>query len=373
MTQHLFIHGKHSHLSRYELECVYAGLTLEHGDGFSLVRGDLTVDQRTQNRLGGTVKIAEVVDGDISDLLCCAVSTGKIVFGLSVFGPGTDLAQRLSELKAKLVGKGRRGRYVNKDHENVSSGLLNQSRLLEKGVDLVLCRLGERELWGRTLTFQDIDSYSKRDYDRPARDAKVGMLPPKLAQMMINFARPEQGALIFDPFCGLGTIPMEAVLIGHRVMASDIKGRMVEATDKNLKWTCKEFGADVRLVEDVRPHDATVSFHVSSKNFHCVTEGYLGPLLERFPTAEQQMEIFETLDKIYRPFFQHLSNAGSSGNRVVFSFPFFQKVERRVFFPNDLIERYLTSGYKVIRGDHDLLYSRLHQIVGRDIVIWEKK
>jgi len=34
---------------------------------------------------------------------------------------------------------------------------------------------------------QDIENYSKRDYGK-TRDMEVGMLPPKLAQMMLNIA-----------------------------------------------------------------------------------------------------------------------------------------------------------------------------------------
>ena len=38
-----------------------------------------------------------------------------------------------------------------------------------------------------------------RDQNRPKRDARVGMLPPKLAQIMINLANPEAGSLDTRP------------------------------------------------------------------------------------------------------------------------------------------------------------------------------
>ena len=85
---------------------------------------------------------------------------------------------------------------------------------------------------------QDIESYTKRDRERPKRDAKVGMLPPKLAQIIINLAAgqlPEEklqnicdiplgepiprrllGQTVLDPFCGTGVILQEASADGLR-------------------------------------------------------------------------------------------------------------------------------------------------------------
>jgi 2-polyprenyl-3-methyl-5-hydroxy-6-metoxy-1,4-benzoquinol methylase len=98
---------------------------------------------------------------------------------------------------------------------------------------------------------QDIEAYGARDQARPARDARVGMLPPKLAQTIINLAagRPETRMdkhwdsadglgrfMVLDPFCGTGVILQEALLMGYSVYGSDIEPRMAEYTKKNLQW-----------------------------------------------------------------------------------------------------------------------------------------
>jgi tRNA G10 N-methylase Trm11 len=54
---------------------------------------------------------------------------------------------------------------------------------------------------------QNIDEYSKRDYSKD-RDMQIGMLPPKLSQMMINLSG---GKTIYDPFVGLGTVLIESL------------------------------------------------------------------------------------------------------------------------------------------------------------------
>src|SRR5438132_1608433 len=78
----------------------------------------------------------------------------------------------------------------------------------------------------QTVKVQDIAAYAQRDQARPKRYAKVGMLPPKLAQIIINLAvgrlpdnqlasicdipageqipRPHLELTLLDPFCGTG-------------------------------------------------------------------------------------------------------------------------------------------------------------------------
>jgi tRNA G10 N-methylase Trm11 len=61
----------------------------------------------------------------------------------------------------------------------------------------------------------------------------IGMLPPKLAQMMINLSL---GNTIYDPFVGLGTVLIESVHMGNnRVFGSDLNPRMVTTANDNLK------------------------------------------------------------------------------------------------------------------------------------------
>ena len=101
---------------------------------------------------------------------------------------------------------------------------------------------------GITLFCQDIDAYTRRDTEK-IRDMDVGMLPPKLAQIMIHLAcEGESISSLYDPFVGLGTIPIEALNMGMlRVMGSDRVQKMVDATHTNIiafqeeeeKWTSR--------------------------------------------------------------------------------------------------------------------------------------
>jgi tRNA (guanine10-N2)-dimethyltransferase len=56
----------------------------------------------------------------------------------------------------------------------------------------------------------------------------------KLARCMVNLAKPKAGDVVLDPFCGTGTMLIEAKLIGCRVLGMDIQRRMARGTRRNM-------------------------------------------------------------------------------------------------------------------------------------------
>lgn len=58
---------------------------------------------------------------------------------------------------------------------------------------------------------------------------------PRLARGMVNLARLRAGSLVLDPFCGTGSILVEAGLVGCRILGSEISPEMVRGTLRNLR------------------------------------------------------------------------------------------------------------------------------------------
>jgi tRNA (guanine10-N2)-dimethyltransferase len=56
----------------------------------------------------------------------------------------------------------------------------------------------------------------------------------KLARCMINLAEPKIGDVVLDPFCGTGTMLIEAKLIGCKALGIDIQRRMAKGTIRNM-------------------------------------------------------------------------------------------------------------------------------------------
>lgn len=69
---------------------------------------------------------------------------------------------------------------------------------------------------------------------------------PKLARAMVNMSRCPDGGVFLDPFSGTGSIPMEALLVGARVVAADVAGLMTMGAMRNMRHFGQEWMGVVR-------------------------------------------------------------------------------------------------------------------------------
>ncbi|HID17986.1 TPA: hypothetical protein EYP27_00410 [Candidatus Bathyarchaeota archaeon] len=87
-------------------------------------------------------------------------------------------------------------------------------------------------------------------------------LQPKFARCMVNLSRVKRGGLLYDPFCGTGTILVEAGLMGIRTLGGDLQTGMVKGAKANLSHYAVEgyhlMVADA-LHSPVRSVDAVVT------------------------------------------------------------------------------------------------------------------
>ena len=60
----------------------------------------------------------------------------------------------------------------------------------------------------------------------------------KLARCMVNLAEPKAGELVLDPFCGTGSMLIEASLIGCRTVGLEVQRRMARGSLRNMKQLC---------------------------------------------------------------------------------------------------------------------------------------
>lgn len=372
--EYLFILGKTPLLSQVELRSVFKREEIvEEHDEFVRVKTSKTVDQSFFDRLGGVTKACEIIHEDIGEYLIQVGQEhkGKMAFGISVLGtshpnPKTHLLAAKRKLKEAKIS----ARFINKDFQNLTSVQIWNEKLIESRTDITIIKTGGKSYAGVTVAIQDYEAYSHRDYDKPFRDAKMGMLPPKLAQMMLSIANRK---VIYDPFCGSGTILMEALLSGAQVIGSDISETCVHGTQANIDWLTNEF----QLAKKNREHaNVTLFVHDASKplplkeHFSIVTEGYLGPPQHTPPPPPIQQRIFGDIHMIYQKFFQNAAKVMKSGSRICITFPFFEP-RRPVGYP--FSSEYESYGFRRIKlSDKPLLYSRADQIVGREIVLYER-
>lgn len=355
--------------------------------------------------LGGLVKIvrtmARVEKGSLYETVRIlldrklATHEGKFLLSLSVHGRYRKYqTEFLRKLKGETKSEEKNIRIVHKDMQrNVAPIVLLKQRVIEKGVDIVVCDLGDGTFTiGETIWLHDPEPIGMRDMEKPVRDMKVGMMPPKVAMALLHLAFPGEsikGNIMWDPFGGLGVIPLEAMEMGADAIASDIEPRMVEAMETNLTWAKEKLG--VSKAYHVYEQDATTIGELpvlgKKKPSTIVTEGYLGTNFQRRPHRDEMESAMNDVDKMHIQFFKSLVSAGFKGT-VVVTFPYYPigfKAVRMTSLLNALTRmgmevvpllhesqrRTLEQDRDILNGytrDGTILYTRGDQFVGREVV-----
>jgi len=236
------------------------------------------------------------------------------------------------------------------------------------------------------LSVQDFEDYGRRDYQRPFRDLKMGMLPPKVAQIMINMANLKKGEHMLDPFCGGGTILQEALLMDINAVGSDIDVNAIRGAESNLAWFRNRYNIPFGRYQILKLDAASeLTREFKPDNFDAiVTEGWLGPLYGSFPKESEIKKNFKDILEVYLKAFGQFSQVLKKNGTVVISLPAYrQEKDRYVFMPTlDFIEKlgYIRQDpipletlekYKFLKvtDRKTIIYDRKDQVVAREIVI----
>jgi tRNA G10 N-methylase Trm11 len=250
---------------------------------------------------------------------------------------------------------------------------------------------------------QDYLYYQKIDMKRPVKDLVSGMLPPKLAQVMINLGRSsEKLGVLSDPFCGSGTILQQALLLGYKkVFGSDKSEKAIKDSQINLDWIKEEFDLDGEF--ELNNLEVQVLSNWIDGVDSIVCEPYLGPGLKKKISKLEAINSIKELEKLYLDSLKEIKKVLKKEGRVVFLFPvmfidnkefsfdLIKEAEKRnnndkfIFCNVDrIIEK--TGFKKVIFSEiknskldnyllkrNSLIYGRENQKVLREIVVLENK
>lgn len=363
------------------------------------------------NRLGGTVKIgpliADEIDLDLADLtdrladhLLALPRQERLTFGVSVYSleahaPGNRAAaaaNRLKnlgmEIKSRLLAAGRSSRWVKaQTGAALSSVVVGKNKLIEEGAEFVILTKGDRCRLGVSTVIQPFEDFADVDFGRPERDAFQGMLPPKLARIMINLihvSREITDIRLLDPFCGSGTILSEALRMGFSaIVGSDLSPVAVDNTAKNLAWVTERWPTVVPQVNrELLVCDAReIGNRLAPQSVAAiVTEPFLGPPLYG---TEKRGELQRRLSELQRLY--HDSLAGwrkilKPGAPVVVAFPVYicglekhgisvSDFESLGYRPDPLLPAVMLARLGVRETKNKgLLYGRNDQHVWREIV-----
>lgn len=330
------------------------------------------------NLVGGTIKsIREIekVDGltiqelkeKVVDYLSILADGNKSHFGFSELG--RDHLEKIDgfDLKAMLQQQGINSRYVEGSRLGLSAAILLHKKRVK---EVYLISSNEGVFLGETIAVQDIDDWTHKDRHKPYSDRKKGMLPPKVALMMVNIAigdnpvQEDRKNLLLDPFCGTGTVLIEGLLTNLDVIGSDLDVEATKGSKQNIEWLAQDypFTHEYKVIN----FDATKIPPQEDEIQYVVTEPFLG---QPKPNVAKLPYIFKGLEKMYIGAFKHWRSLLADGASIVIIFPTVTTADAKgrehTYSLDKIIDKLETFGYTTL--SKPVLYSRPQAIVQRQI------
>ena len=428
--------GRQPEISLAELAAVFG---TDRVNRISQQFAEVQTSQFDITTLGGTIKCAKVITElpasrtDKTSLLAAsrfitqhyqakwAHSPHKITLGLSTYDLAVgarDVQKTGLILKSSLKKSGTSLRLIPNDQPALSTATAHNNKLggSPYKVELLLVKTTDRRLIiAESRGVQNITAYTRRDRHRPKRDAFVGMLPPKLAQIMLNLAlgagsltrqRPHDNSVtssdsslsdksmilrtalpdafdleetagsratvtILDPFCGTGTVLQEALLAGYDVVGTDLSQKMVDYTAENLSWLQSTFtapGHPIGRVIDIHQADATTHRWPNSTYLTAVVcETYLGQPFSAPPAPQKLAAVVGNCNHIITGFLTNIRPQLAPNTPLCIAVPaWYDASGRAAHLP--LIKHLQELGYHQLNHT-PLIYRRPDQIVARELLV----
>lgn len=351
-------------------------------------------------RLGGTIKIGVIateVDRHDNEKIKQAMldiikedlaekgEGSKYCFGISHYGNSKLPVFPIGlTIKKTLRQEGVSCRLVTSKEKTLSSVVVEQNNLTRQGIEIVLIEEAGTLYLGRTEAVQDFKNLSFRDFGRPERDDESGMIPPKLAQIMLNLSgkissTEEVKINLLDPFCGSGTILMEAALMGVKnLFGSDISEKAIADTEKNFQWQKSNIQLSIFNYQLSIFSATEISRKILANSIDAiVTEPYLGPQRGKIDPIKTKNE----LEKLYSAALKEFKKILKPDGRIVMIFPVRAEGARPDFHflspnldgwqvINILPENLRDKLHTTRRGT--IVYGRSGQKVYREIIVLKK-
>ncbi len=377
MSKFLILFGNTTLLSKLEFESSYPNCLLHQLDEHLFIfEAEPELAYGMMSVLGGTVKLFEIVkefDNKITDkelieeiVLLLLNQSNEPYFNLTQIGKGQRSVSN-ADIKDLIKENGKKARYFSSNPSE--SALLSHK---SKATELLTYNLMDEDklLLAQIKGVQDIDDWTNRDRAKPYADRKKGMLPPKVARMMVNIAlgqwqqKNEGKPVLYDPCCGTGTVLLEAGMRNIDVHGSDIDQQAVFGTRDNLEWFKKEY--NINIASKAFYMDAS---HVNKEEFDTkidllVTEPFLG---KQTPRDQELANVFKGLEKMYLGSFKSFSSVLNDGAIVAIVFPKVQ-LAKRTYSLEALIDKLKAKGYNLLV--EPVLYAREGARVIRQICIF---
>ena len=382
--------GRQPEISFAELEAVFGRQNVQPATHDIAT---IDADDIDLSILGGTTKIAKVItthnyankrDSDLFTDISRQITNHytdkwrsvdhKITLGISTYGfniPPRAVQKTGIILKGSLKKSGVSLRLIPNTESALSTAVSHNNKLglSDNKVELIIVKTKTSVIIAESRGAQNITAYTRRDHGKPKRDAFVGMLPPKLAQIMLNLAlgsKNDTPGLILDPFCGTGTVLQEALLRQFDVIGTDLSDKMVSYTRENLNWITKSHKYTGQII-DISQADATSNQWSNAQQIGAVVcETYLGQPFSAPPSPAKLKEVTGNCNHIISGFLKNIHPQLTPGTRLCIAVPAWRSKDGSLtYLP--LTRDPSRLGFDLVRPP--MIYSRPDQIVARELLV----
>jgi RMKL-like, methyltransferase domain len=269
----------------------------------------------------------------------CAPVLAKVESASTELGKLTDMMAKYLEDKSSIslsgydVGADDYEDLVGSVLDGIRSAGLKKVRLLRpKGSELQAEKVLSREAFdvvafpyhggfalGPTVWVPDSASIRQRGTGRPVPHSDIA-LSPRLARVLLNLAGLRRRQTVLDPFCGSGTILVEARLMSLRCLGLDTRASRVQEARENLRWST---GGVSDEGYDVRKGDARELARMlrGSKVDAIVTEPLLLPKLDARPRTSTARTLIDQVGDVYSDALASMADSIQPGGRIVIVLP----------------------------------------------------
>lgn len=412
----LFIFGRNPELSLAELSALY------HAEGSLPEFVDLTLQGAVINsqkhvdisKSGAILKQAEIIcqisydkfDSSIISILIDHFNAeyieDKSFFAISFYNKERfplseknydQFCEKLHiSVKACLKKiKIRRTQRINEYQQDaLSPRKLKRKEVLERGFELLVWFQPEEIILAQTRKIIDIDEFAERDAKRPYKRPLL-LLGLALARSMINLISVEENRHhlpIYDPFCGMGSIPAEAYLLGIEAYGSDIDPECITQAQENLNWLFKQkkyrkYGQRFQIknlfeMDITKPQPDNFPWQKPFLGSIVAETNLLTPR-KSYPTHSEAMKMMQEFERNYSGYLHGILSILQPGSVCVLVFPQIHlDTDERLQFPiKELINgnncRILSVSVNNLRFPAVFVHNWKNPIIERVIVVFQKK
>ena len=296
----------------------------------SVIQGS-RLDPKRIAELAGTHKCAPLTahpdspSGDLAPLIDLMEQHLEDKSNVSLSGYGIaedDYEELVRSLLDRLRGAGLRKVRLLRPR---GGELLSEEVISRKALDVVAFPYHSGYGLGPTAWVPDSASMKQRGTMKPAPHPDIAM-SPRLARALVNLADLKPGQTLLDPFCGSGTILIEARGKSLRCLGLDSRSARVQQARENLRWSA---GGLSDRGYDIRKGDAREASRLlrGTRVDAVVTEPLLLPKLDARPKTQTARAMVGEAAEVYNDALASMADSIGPDGRIVMVVPMVQTMD----------------------------------------------